>query len=124
MTYDCFPTGIMPYARVENSFMTRKLLILDCNGVMWSSKKAKEPPRPDLPSTTSEGVHYVDGNIIARKCDSRSSFLFALRSLTLQFGHVLESLKLMPWSTQFSTMKNGVNSSSFGISLPQLIREF
>ena len=47
--------------------MTRKLLILDCNGVMWTSKKAKEPPRPDLPSTTGQGVHYIDGNIFCER---------------------------------------------------------
>lgn len=44
---------------MENLPLKRKLLILDCNGLLWSSQRAKYVPQ----IRNNHGVYYIRGNI-------------------------------------------------------------
>ena len=49
--------GIMTTMHTEISVTRRKLLILDCNGLLWGAKTTKVPRQVVL---SKDGVHYIN----------------------------------------------------------------
>ena len=91
--------------QTENPLVKRKLLILDCNGLLCSSRKATEPPLPGRPSS-QDGVHHINiGNV---------NFLFFERLHLHQFlAKCFDSFDVAVWTSVGKSMTQTIVQTIF-----------